>query len=396
MPLASPSEAPGRILLVDDDEALLRALSRALRRFGHVVETAHNGQIAASALETGAFDVLVSDVAMPGMNGIELLLAARRVDLDIPVVLITGTPDVAIAARAIELGALRYLTKPIDHDVLGKVVGQAVRLGRLARVKRRALELIGNIDEFVGDRAGLEVCFGKALETLWMAYQPIVTYAGKRIHAYEALVRNEEPTLVNPLALLSAAERLGRAHDLGRAIRKCVASAATSVDCKLFVNLHPLDFTDEDLFSTSAPLSQFASRVVLEITERESLDKLPDLESRITMLRAMGYQIAVDDLGAGYAGLTSLVRLQPDAVKLDLDLVRGVNDEPTKRLLVEMIVGVAREMEFAVVAEGVETAAERNTLVELGCDLMQGYLFARPGRPFPRVNWNDVPALVTS
>lgn len=70
------------------------------------------------------------------MNGVELLLAARRVDLDIPVVLITGTPNVAIAARAIELGALRYLTKPIDHDVLGKVVRQAVRLGRLARVKR--------------------------------------------------------------------------------------------------------------------------------------------------------------------------------------------------------------------------------------------------------------------
>ncbi len=385
----SPSnETPGRILLVDDDDALLRALARGLKRVGYLVECAHDGQSAAGVLESGAFDVVVSDIAMPGMNGIEFLLAVRRVDLDVPVVLMTGTPEVATAARAVEFGALRYLTKPVDLDVLGRVMDQAIRVCRMARVRRQALQLVGNVHQFVGDRAGLEARFGNALDTLWMAYQPIVSLAEKRTYAYEALVRNGEPTLASPVALFSAAERLGRLHDLGRSIRKSVAGAASAAECKLFVNLHSLDFTDAELFSTSAPLSRFARQVVLEITERESLDQVPEIQAHIKRLREMGYHLAVDDLGAGYAGLTSLAQLQPEVVKIDMSLVRDVDQEPTKRILVGMMLGVAREMKMAVVAEGVETAAERDTLRELGCDLLQGYLFAKPGQPFPSVSWN--------
>jgi EAL domain-containing protein (putative c-di-GMP-specific phosphodiesterase class I) len=102
-------------------------------------------------------------------------------------------------------------------------------------------------------------------------------------------------------------------------------------------------------------------------------------------LRALGYQIAVDDLGAGYAGLTSLAQLQPELIKIDMSLVRDIDREPTRRMLVGMMLGVAREMGMTVVAEGVETVAERDTLIELGCDLLQGYLFARPGAAFPAV-----------
>jgi EAL domain-containing protein (putative c-di-GMP-specific phosphodiesterase class I) len=385
-----PADAPGRILLVDDEEALLRALARQMTRFGHIVECAPDGRSATSLLENGAFDVVVSDIAMPGMNGIEFLLAVRRVDLDVPVVLMSGAPDLATATRAVEFGALRYLTKPIDAAELGRVLDQAIRLCRMARLKREALRLVGNVHQFVGDRAGLEARFANALDTLWMAYQPIVSSVAKRIHAYEALVRNGEPTLASPVALFSAAERLGRLHDLGRTIRKAVADAVTP-GCKLFVNLHTHDLTDRELFSKAAPLSRFASQVVLEITERESLDQLPDVQAHVKTLREMGYQIAVDDLGAGYAGLTSLAQLQPEVVKIDMSLVRDVNQQQTKRLLVGMMLGLAREMGMAVVAEGVETVAERDTLIELGCDLLQGYLFAKPGRPFPTVTWNEAP-----
>jgi EAL domain-containing protein (putative c-di-GMP-specific phosphodiesterase class I)/ActR/RegA family two-component response regulator len=378
---------PGRVLLVDDDDGVLRTLARLLKRLGHVVETAHDGRTATGALQNGAFDVVLSDISMPGMNGIELLLALRQIDLDVPIVLMTGAPEVATAARAVEFGAMRYLTKPLDLDELERVIDQAVRLCRLARVRRQALQLVGNVHKFVGDRAGLEARFKKALDTLWMAYQPIVSVANQSVYAYEALVRNGEPTLASPLALLAAAAQLGRLHDLGRAIRKAVADAARAAACKLFVNLHALDFTDAELFSTDAPLSRFAGDVVLEITERESLDQIKDVRSDLKKLRAMGYRIAVDDLGAGYAGLTSLPQLQPEVVKIDMSLVRDVHQEPTKRALVGMMVGVAREMKMAVVAEGVETAAERDVLIELGCDLLQGYLFAKPGQPFPSVSW---------
>jgi EAL domain-containing protein (putative c-di-GMP-specific phosphodiesterase class I)/ActR/RegA family two-component response regulator len=384
--------APGRILLVDDDDALLRTLMRSLKRFGHVVEPARDGHAAIAGLENGAFDVVLSDISMPGMNGLELLLAVRQVDLDVPVVLMTGAPDLATATRAVEYGALRYLTKPIDLDELAKVTDQAVRFCRLARVKRQALHLVGNVHQFVGDRAGLEARFGKALDTLWMAYQPILSWTGKSLYAYEALVRNGEPTLADPVALFSAAERLGRLHDLGRSIRKAVASAVTAAGCKLFVNLHTLDFTDRELFSMDAPLSHFANKVVLEITERESLDQIKDVQSDIKRLREMGYQLAVDDLGAGYAGLTSLTQLQPEVVKIDMSLVRGVDHEPTKRMLIEMMLGMAREMHMTVVAEGVETVAERTTLVGIGCDLLQGFLFAKPERTFSSLSWNELSA----
>jgi EAL domain-containing protein (putative c-di-GMP-specific phosphodiesterase class I) len=101
----------------------------------------------------------------------------------------------------------------------------------------------------------------------------------------------------------------------------------------------------------------------------------------------MGYRIAVDDLGAGYAGLTSFTLLEPDVVKLDMDLVRGIDTHRTKRSIVSSMVTLCHEMKSVVVAEGVETSEERDTLVDLGCDLIQGYLLAKPGPAFPQFNW---------
>jgi EAL domain-containing protein (putative c-di-GMP-specific phosphodiesterase class I) len=88
----------------------------------------------------------------------------------------------------------------------------------------------------------------------------------------------------------------------------------------------------------------------------------------------------VDDLGAGYAGLTSFAALEPDVVKLDMALVRGVDREPIKHRLVGSMTRLCRDLGILVVAEGVETSAEKEALQELGCDLLQGYLFGRPGR----------------
>ena len=382
------ADTKGRILIADDDEAVLRALERPLRRAGHEVETAPDGMIAIDKLKKTKFDVVVSDISMPGMNGIDLLRAVREHDLDIPVLIMTGTPDVATAVRAIEHGALRYLLKPIVPSDLLPVVDYAVRMCRMARVKREALLLLGDAEKFVGDRAGLETHFSRALEEIWMAYQPIVLWSEKKVYAYEALLRSGEPTLGNPGVLLSAAEKLGRLHDLGRAIRKAVAGVAAEMTaCKLFVNLHTLDLNDEGLFSSDAPLSKFAKNVVLEITERASLDDIGDVQTRLKTLREMGYHIALDDLGAGYAGLTSLAQLQPEVVKLDMSLVRDVDKNVTKQKLVGTMANLSKEMGMLVVVEGVETIGERDALVSLGCDLFQGYLFAKPARPFPSVAW---------
>jgi EAL domain-containing protein (putative c-di-GMP-specific phosphodiesterase class I) len=288
---------------------------------------------------------------------------------------------------AVEHGALRYLTKPIDGKNLRAVTSDAVRLHRLARAKRSALDLAGGADRLVGDRAGLVASFGSALDTLWMAYQPIISWSRREVFGYEALLRSREPSLPHPGAIIDAAERLDRVHELGRAIR--VAASAPSVPLpsgvKLFVNLNTHDLLDEDLFDRDRPLARMAPHVVLEVTERASLHHIRDVQARVARLREMGFRVAVDDLGAGYAGLTSFAQLEPEVVKLDMSLVRNVHLQPTKQTLVRTMIAMCHELGMEVVAEGIETPEERDAIVEAGCDLMQGYLFAKPGPAFPPI-----------
>ena len=107
----------------------------------------------------------------------------------------------------------------------------------------------------------------------------------------------------------------------------------------------------------------------------------------MSRLRALGYTLAIDDLGAGYAGLTSLTKLEPEVVKLDMSLVRGVDQSMRKQHLVASMARVCLDLGMLVVTEGVETVAERDTLTRLGCDVLQGYLFGRPERSFASVSF---------
>jgi len=374
----------GRVLLVDDQEDILKAYSRWLKAGGFEVETADDGATATDMAARTPFDVIISDISMPGMTGVEMLRAVRERDLDVPVVLMTAQPELETAMEAVELGALRYLPKPVDGHFLVEVAQHAVRLHRLARLKREALKLTGS-DAQPGDRIALEGAFERALGGLWLAFQPIVSLTERRIYAYEAQMRSREAALPHPGAMLSAAERLDRLPDLGRAIRARAAAAARTLreDVLLFINLHPADFEDPTLYSEAAPLAPFARRVVLEVTERAALDDMHKLREKVARLRALGYRVAVDDLGAGYAGLATFATLEPEVVKIDMFLVRDIETTRTKRTLVGSLTGVCRELGMKVVAEGVETAGERDALIDLGCDLMQGYFFARPAADFP-------------
>jgi len=107
------------------------------------------------------------------------------------------------------------------------------------------------------------------------------------------------------------------------------------------------------------------------------------LPAKIRQLRDLGFRIALDDLGAGYAGLSSFAMLEPEVVKVDMSLVRGIHQSPTKQKLFRSFASLCQELNTELIAEGVESAEERDCLNALGGDLYQGYLFARPGRGFP-------------
>src|SRR3569832_121841 len=379
----------GVVLLVDDEPTITRSYARNLRSAGYIVETAQDGAEAVARFGERFFDVIVSDISMPGMGGLAMLREIRERDLDVPVIIMTGGPAVQSAIEAIEYGALRYFVKPIPAAQLEEAVSRAVRLHQMARVRREALELYRAGGSPLGDRAGLEARFSRALDNVWIAYQPIVSWSGRSLFAYAALVRSEAPTMRGPGDLFAAAERRGRLHDRGRVIRTRVAETIRDVpfDPLVFVNVHTDDLQDATLFAPDSPLAPYASRVVLEITERAALVQVMDLMARMEQLRGMGYRIAVDDLGAGYAGLTSFAQLEPEVVKVDMSLVRGVDASATKQKLLGSIIGLCHDLKIQIVAEGIETVEVRDALIRLGGDLCQGYFFAKPERPFPRVTF---------
>jgi EAL domain-containing protein (putative c-di-GMP-specific phosphodiesterase class I) len=230
----------------------------------------------------------------------------------------------------------------------------------------------------------LEDKLNRCLATLTMHYQPIVHASTRAPFGYEALMRSADKALPHPGAILDAAERLERIPTLGRAVRAHVAKVIVHAPERglIFVNLHLHDLFDKQLLSPFAPLSKIAARVVLEITERVSLEGQIDLRYRVAELRELGYQIAIDDLGGGHARMGTFSPLDTDFVKLDMSLVRDVDKHQMKQRLIRSVTQLCREQGTMVIGEGVETVAEAQVLVDLGCDLLQGYLIAKPAPPF--------------
>jgi EAL domain-containing protein (putative c-di-GMP-specific phosphodiesterase class I) len=229
----------------------------------------------------------------------------------------------------------------------------------------------------------LEKSFERALGALHIAFQPIVEGRELKLFGFEALVRAESEILRDPCALLDAAERLHRVERLGRAIRRRVAvefAQASRALGLVFVNLHALDLADRSLASPYSPLWKLRDRVVLEITERASLESVSDARYRLAELREMGYRVAIDDLGAGHARMTRITLHDTDFVKLDMSLVRDLPMHRQRQRAVSSIISMCRDQGIRVVGEGVETRAECETLLDLGCELLQGYLIARPSR----------------
>jgi EAL domain-containing protein (putative c-di-GMP-specific phosphodiesterase class I) len=375
------------VLVVDDELTLVRIYARTLGAEGYRVLTATDGDTAEVMLRRCGLDAVISDVAMPGMDGIKLLRAMRRINGDVPVILATGDHENARAHQAIEEGALMVLVKPVDLRALSQIVAHAIQLRRLATLAREARQRGGKQDrDAEAPAAGLTVCFEAALAKLWMAYQPIVCWDSLGVVGYEALVRSDEPMLTQPSALFGAAGRLGRTLELGRAIRARVAASIPFAPegTRIFVNLHPEDLADDGLYSTREPLRAHADRVVLEVTERDSLGLVPHLEGRIDTLRAAGFRIAVDDLGAGYSGLASFAQLKPSVVKLDASLIHDIDKSPVKRKIVQAMAALCHDMNVEMVAEGVETEEERQTAGFLGCRYHQGFAYGRPERRLPK------------
>lgn len=384
---SNPPAQDARVLIADDEPGIRKQLARVFRDSNIEVTTAADGREAVDCFRRDRHDVVIADINMPELDGISLLKAIRADDEEVPVIMTTGAPALETALEAMEHGALRYLVKPFQPDEVRRAVTDAIGMARLAKFRRQAA-MVGaasarEVDE-VGD---LDETLTRAIKQLYAHYQPIVRWPDQEIVAFEALARTSEPKVPHPGVLFDAAERLDRLREVGRKMRALTPEPFAERSERLFINLHPADLLDEDLYDPRSPLAALGDRVVLEITERASLNGVGDLRKRVDRLRELGFRVAVDDLGAGYAGLSAFCALQPDVVKLDMSIVRDVHESDTKKRLIGSMVGACQELGIDVIAEGVECMEELEALRELGCELFQGFFFARPALPFPDVNW---------
>jgi EAL domain-containing protein (putative c-di-GMP-specific phosphodiesterase class I) len=363
-------------LFVDEEVKIATTYAAMLERTPYEVSVSSSGADALRLMAEDPFDVVVSDIAMPDMSGAELL---TRVRADFPKtarIVLSGSARMEDTIRMINAAAVfRFLTKPCATAELVRCIDDAIA----ARGTRRS--------SIPASTRDLAKRFDAALETLWIATQPIVSMRSGRVVAFEALVRTLHPDFPHGGAIMETAEQLGRVRDIERRIRRIAADVAAKLPdgTSLLVNLHPSALDDPELVAADAPLSLRPDRVAFEITERARLEPNGAGADAIRSLRSRGHRIAIDDLGAGYAGLSSLVTLQPEIVKLDMELIRNVDTSPTRSKLVASLLALSKQLDIDVIAEGVESRAERDHLCSLGCDWMQGFFFARPSQPFPDV-----------
>jgi EAL domain-containing protein (putative c-di-GMP-specific phosphodiesterase class I) len=368
--------AGGGVLVVAPDAKDAERIVELLGDRGHRARYVADGGAALDEVVRRRFDVLVLDPDLPGAAGRDLVNVVRAYDVEVPILVLTSNAEPWIGAGVV------LVSKPLDPEALGRAILRAKQSRNDTRKLRR--EVVSEAPPSTPEQ--LESLFARALDELYIAFQPIVHPGQADVFGYEALMRSRAPKMSTPLEILAAAETLGRLDELGRRVRKLAAAAFAGAPegALLFVNLHSADLLDRALYDSSTALSSLAQRVVLEITERATIEHVEDVPARLSVLRFHGFRVAIDDLGAGYAGLTSFATVEPEFVKLDMSLVRNLHASPVRRRLVSSVLDACKDLGTRVVAEGVEAEDELRALRDIGCELFQGYLFAKPSPGFEK------------
>lgn len=223
-------------------------------------------------------------------------------------------------------------------------------------------------------------------EDIRTVFQPIVDLRSNRVHGFEALARGpRETALESPLALFNLATKTDLLFELDQVCRRKSVQHAASLEspCKLFINTLPFSIRDPqfqgkfllDLLDGSDLLPE---RIVLEVTETQAINDYTSYLEEMQYFSDMGFLTGIDDLGTGYSGLERVVELRPDYLKLDMHMVRDIDSSVVKQDIMRAFCGMAKNIGAAVVAEGVETRDELDTVRAVGVDYVQGFYLAGP------------------
>ena len=378
---------PIRVLIADDEPALRIALADLLAHDDEVVLIGSAGD-ADEAIQLAVDehpDVALVDVKMPAGGGPRAAREIMRVSPDTRVIALSAFEDRPTVLEMLRAGAVGYLVKgTAGEEILGSIqkvmaggaslsseviagivheLTQQLRREEAAREERDARR--GEIERFV------------AGEGLSMVFQPIVELSTRNTVGVEALARFRSLPLRPPNEWFAEAVQLALGVQLELTT---IAQALREMDrvpegAYLAVNCSHHAATSSQL---ARLLGSDAGRIVLEITEHEAVEDYVALVTALAPLREMGARIAIDDAGAGFASMRHTLQITPDIVKMDMSLTRGIDADRAKRALAAALISFTEEMDIAMVAEGIQTAEELETLASLGVRFGQGFYLAEP------------------
>jgi len=365
------------ILIVDDEPAISQLLSILLGSHGYATKIALTGRQALEYISPD-IDLVLLDKILPDSEGIKVFqqLKSNAQTRDIPIIIISGNQNKSDRIESLYLGAEDYLTKPFEPEELFARMDVIFRRHHARPMDddyNRHQETICELRRIINEE-DINVCF-----------QPIFLLKPMRLLGLEMLSRPHTMSpMSSPEIFFKNALKYGVYHEVEMiGWRKALKMAADRFDGrqKLFLNCDPY-LVESDKFSTVKDMfyriGMSCNEIFLEVTERSAVIAFDVFYERLREYREDGFKIAVDDLGAGYSSLESIIELRPEAVKLDRRIVNGVHGDPYKRSIVKLFVSFCRENNIICVAEGIETKEDLDALIESGVDAGQGYYLCRP------------------
>lgn len=371
-------------LVVDDEELMRDFLCMAVEKSGvGRVMSASSGADALDLVEQepGVIDIIICDLQMPEMDGIEVVRHLANDGYGGGIVLVSGEDKRVLKtaenmAEVRGLNVIGSLAKPVPvHNIISLMNKFAVSEQKTA----------WSVPEVTAEELDSAISTGEIITY----YQPQIDIKSGRVRCVETLARWPHPErgMIAPDVFIAMAER----HDLIDALTEKVIAQATQhganwhrqgIDINVAINismnnLRHLDFPDR-LHDIVKQADMDISKLVIEITESQLVKDLGTCLDILTRLRLKGPILSIDDFGTGYASMENLKKMPFEELKIDRAFVNGACKDDTARAILESSVFLAKQLDMATVAEGVETENDWNLVTGLGCDVIQGYYIAPP------------------